>query len=293
MTSRILRNTAADIEVTVTDSEGDPVIFSGTPTVSVVHGETGAAVASDEASVNDGTLSFTLTPAMTATVKPLVSTWLGTVAGQEMQWTTYHEVVGDLLFTVPQARAFDKGALSNDERYPAEVISAFRDVVAESFEDVAGIAPGARYRREVLDGGWHSDLWLSKVTCIRVLGIETREQGSKSWTAFTSDELDDVTLKENGWLVRETLGTWPRGAQNVRVEYEYGWQPIPEEIRQAALYLTRDRLAGTDLPRNAIGQVSELGTFTLSTPGMRGSYYGLPQVDEVLRRYSRRLPGVA
>lgn len=291
--SRILRNTAADIEVTVTDSAGDEVTFSGTPTVSVVHGETGAAVASDDATVDGGKLRFTLTPAMTAAVKPLVATWLGTVSGQAMQWTTYHEVVGDLLFTIPQMRAFDNGALSSEDRYTDAAIAAFRDVVAESFEDVAGIAPGARYRREVLDGGGHSDAWLSKVTCIRVLGIETREHGSRSWTAFTSDELDDVTLKENGWLVRELLGPWPLGYQNVRVEYEYGWQPIPEEIRQAAMWLTRDRLAGTDIPRNAIGQTSELGTFTLATPGMRGSWYGLPQVDEPLHRLGRRMRGVA
>ncbi len=57
--------------------------------------------------------------------------------------------------------------------------------------------------------------------------------------------------------------------------------------------MLRDQLTGSNLPRNAISQSSELGTFSLSVPGLRGSYYGLPQADEVINRYSVRLPGVA
>lgn len=292
MNSRILAGTPAAIELTVYE-DGEPVAFGGTPTVTVVHQATGATIVEDaEATIGEtGTLRYTLSPAITATVKPLRATWSATVGSAAMTWDTYHEIVGAHLFTIAEARAFDMAALGSAEAYPDELITAYRDLVAESFEDVTGVSFGTRYRRDVLDGDGTTVLWLRRVQCSRVVGVSIRTRGSQTWTAL--DDLDGLVLSEHGHLERESGGVWPAGRQNIAVEYEHGWQPIPAEVSRAALWLARDNLTGTDLPRNAIAQNDQFGTFTLSTPGLRGSYYGLPQVDEVVKRYSRRIPGVA
>ena len=76
--------------------------------------------------------------------------------------------------------------------------------------------------------------------------------------------------------------------RNIRVDYTHGYQPIPYEVKRAAMWVARNYLTGSNMPRNAISQVDELGTFRLAVPGERGSWFGLPEVDRVLRDYRSR-----
>lgn len=289
---RILRGTAGTLEITVY-SDGtatDPTVAS----VAVVD-EAGNAVSVGAASIagsSSGRVSATIAPAVTADVANLAATWTLTVGGSSQSFVTYHRVVGDWLFTEAEARAFDGSAMASATTYPDAVLRAARDRISESFEDVTRVPWGLSYGREVLDGDGGDVLWLRGNRISEVLGISYRTRGQTTWTAFTASELADVMVELNGRLTRETRGTFAYGKRNILVEYEHGWQPIPDEVKRAALWLLKDQLCGSDLPRNAISQSDQLGTFTLSVPGLRGSYYGLPQVDEVVKRYTLRMPGV-
>lgn len=79
-------------------------------------------------------------------------------------------------------------------------------------------------------------------------------------------------------LSRDT-GHVPAGRRNVEVEYEQGLQPVPSEIRLAALRLLRDQLVKSPLDDRATSQAGEFGTFSLATAGRGGSDSGLPLVD--------------
>jgi hypothetical protein len=291
--TRILRDTAADIELTIYVG-GVATAPDAAPTVTVT-AEDGTVIVNAATATIVGTKSkYTLTPTHTADVNSLTATWTATVSGVAGQvFLTYAQVVGALLFNLAEARSFDNSALTSSTTYPDATLIAARDRIAESFEDVMQCPVGLAYGREVLDGSGSSELWLDGAMLASVRSVKERTAGSATWTAYTASELADVLADRNGRLTRESLGSFTKGRRNIAVEYEHGYQPVPEELRRAALWLLRDQLTGSDLPRNAISQTDQLGTFNLSVPGLRGSFFGLPQVDEVVKRYSKRLPGVA
>lgn len=287
---RILRGTAGMLEVTVCvdGTATDPTVASV-----AVADEAGNSVSVGPASIagsNSGRVTASL--ASTSQVANLEATWTLTVGGISQSFTTNHRIIGDWLFTEADARAFDGNAMASATTYPDALLRAARDRITESFEDVTRVPWGLSYSREIRDGTGNTELWLwgNRVESLR--SVSYRLRGQSAWTAFTAAELADVMVEPNGRLTRETLGAFYYGKRNIAIEYEHGWQPIPEEVKRAALWLLKDQLCGSDLPRNAISQSDQLGTFTLSVPGLRGSYYGLPQVDEVVKRYTLRIPGV-
>ncbi len=293
--SRILRDTAADIELQVyvggvaTAPDASPA-----PTVTVTDAAGVVIVDAATATISGTKAKYTLSPALTADVAVLTATWTLSVGGVAAQvFETKHQVVGALLFSVAAARAFDSAALADSTKYPDAMLIEGRDRISESFEQVCGVPFGLAYGREVLDGNATDELWLAGARIQRVRSIKVRTAGTQIWTPLTSDELADLLVDRNGRMMREVLGVFAYGRRNVAIEYEHGWQPIPDEVSRAALWLLRSQLVGSDLPANALSQSSELGTFSLSVPGVRGSYYGLPQVDEVVKRYSQRLPAFA
>jgi hypothetical protein len=124
-----------------------------------------------------------------------------------------------------------------------------------------------------------------------IRAVATRAAGGAVWTAFTAGELAALLTWPNGRLVREGAA-WPSGRRNIRVEYEHGADPIPLELKRAAMTLLAENLKVSDLPERATAQTSELGTFQLAVAGRRGEWFGLPSVDSVLSRLSEKVPGV-
>jgi hypothetical protein len=294
---RILAGTAADIEVSVYQ-DGDLVDIAAAPAPACVltNADTGATFVASPTVIEPtpGKLRISLTAAQTATPVRLRAEWSFTVEGGQAQVVvTYHEIAGDVLFTLSEARAFDHGALSSETAYPDIAVLTMRDRIAEAFEEITGVAFGTRATRSICDGDGSIALWLPSMRCQAVSAVAIRERGTTTWTSFTPDDLADLLLSPNGRLIRETLGSWSYGQRNIRVDYTHGWERVPLEVKRAALWVLRDHLAGNNLPRNALSQVDELGTFQLATPGQRGAWFGIPEVDEVLRRYSAKLPGIA
>ena len=218
--------------------------------------------------------------------------WTFTAGGAVEAATTYHRIVGDVLFTLGDARAFDGGALGSTTGYPDAAILAARDRIAEAFAEICGTSFGASYARDLVDGDGSESIRVPQCRVLTVRAVRTRSAGV--WTPFSAAELTDLIVYPTSLLYRETLGTFPAGRRNVEVECEHGLQPVPAEIRLAALRLLRDQLVKSPLDDRATSQAGEFGTFSLATAGRNGSYFGLPLVDEVLNRYrAERLPVVA
>lgn len=262
--------------VTVTDS-GGAVVPAPAFAISVGSGS--------------GRLRAILTPDLTARLRDLTTAWTFALGGVLQAVTTYHRIVADVLFTLGEARAWDGGALSDTGRYPDAAILAGRDRIAEAFEQICGAAFGVRAGRELFDGNGSESIQLSNQRVVGVRSLSIRS--GTDWTVFSAEELSDLVVYPTGRVWRVWLGSFPAGRRNIAVEYEHGIQPVPAEIRQAALRLLRAQLVSSNLDDRATSQTDELGTFSLATAGKNGSYFGLPLVDEVLHRYSERLPVVA
>jgi hypothetical protein len=223
----------------------------------------------------------TILASATAELGVVTATWTSSALGVA---TTTFEVVGDVLFTIAEARAFDGGALSSATRYPTEVIEQARARITDWFQELCGVSFIPRGITTVLDGSGRDTLLLSDLRILRVRSVETRAGGT--WTALSPEDLDDV---QPGWgqLIRDVRGIWPSGRRNVRVRYEHG------QIRRAALLTVRHDLVSTDLSARATQIVHQTGTEYLWTPGLRGSSVSLPEVHAILEKYDERVPGIA
>jgi len=284
--THILRATPATISVTFyggsdTDTDtADPGVVTATITAA-----NGTEVVTNAATQGAGAAARMLD--LTATETANVDLWdvawtsptLGTV-------TTQVEIVGALLFTIPEARAFDKGQLGDSTKYPDAALASTRARILDEFERICRMAFVPRYRRLILDGegGRQLRLWDTRVTKIREAGL--RYRGQVTPTPLTTAELADLTLDYGGVVTRDSLGWWWPGDNNITIAYEYGYAQPPQAIRRAALILAVNQLKPTDLGDRTMSISSEAGTFRLATAGMgQGNWFGLPLVDSVLDQY--------
>lgn len=287
---RILAGTRGELRVTIYQ-DGDPVDLSVFSVV-LTNADTAATItpATAVAEESTGKLLQVLSGSETATPQRIKAVWTATAGAQVHTFTTYHEIVGDVLFTIAEARAFDKETLADATVYTQAAILEARDTIWEAFEDICGVRFGTAGTRETLDGNATGIIWLANPQAQSVSAAATRS--TTTWTALTATELADLFLSPNGRLVRETLGSWPSGSRNIRVDYTHGHARVPNEIRRAALVVLRDQLPGTNLTSRALSQSNEFGTFRIAAPGERGKWFGIPLVDEALARYRRTLPGI-
>lgn len=276
----VLKNTQATLAIDFTAGAA-----TGAVTYTVTDAD-GTAVTSGSATHGTaGAYSFTLPP-QTA-VKSLTIVWTGTWGGVAQSLTTYAEIVGNHLFTIAEARAFDNAALASVTDYPEADIRAARAGIADFFESVTDVSFIPRYGRKVLDGPGARDLWLP------VKQLRTLLAASVAGTAFTASEIADVEVYEYGKLYRPSTWdsyVWGEGAarRNVTVAYEHGYQSVPWDIHQAALVYLRYLLVASDISDRTVSWSNELGTFRQAVPG-RLYPTGLPSVDAALGRYQRSM----
>lgn len=291
---RILSARPATLSVTFTDAAGqttDP----GAVTVTVTR-EDGTVIVTDAATDGTGVAprTYGLTGAQTATLDTLTAVWTSATLGT---LTTKTEIVGDRLFSVAEARAFDKQQLASAAKYPdAAILDSLRRI-EDDFQRICGVSFIPRYKRTVLNGSGRDALLAPDLRISVVRSIETRS--GTTWTAFTQDQLDDVVFDGAGILVREMYGPWPSGRRNIRIGYEYGWDVPPEPIRRAALKVLINQIIPTNLNDRVTSETTENATYGYSTAGRVTTpwsvmtWYGLPEVDVVLDRYKERVLGIA
>lgn len=286
---RVLRNKGANIETTFEVGE-TPTNADGAVTVTITRAD-GTVLANDAATIqvvgSTGKYRYVLAPQ--ANLDRLTVVWTGTFSAVVEKTTTYVEIVGGFYFSLGQARASDS-ALSSTTDYPTASIVEIRDEVEDEFEDYTDVAWVRRYRRVTLDGDGGDTLLLPDLFLRRILAA------SIDGTALTQAQIDDIALDDTGEIERKTLGSFKSGDKNIVIAYEHGFDAPPADLRRAALVRLRYRLtsARSAIPDRAVSYVADGGgNFTIATPGMRGSWTGIPEVDVVLKRRDHSVPGIA
>lgn len=210
------------------------------------------------------------------------------------------------IFSVADARAYDKHFLDNTAQYTDAVIAAKEVAIRTKFERIIGVALITTSSTEYYDGDGTSELYLAHhmpwsaatpspvtLTSVTVIASDNTE------TAFTVAELADV-VKYPHKLVRRS-GTFPRGHRNIKVVYSHGFVTCPEDIKQAALQVATlappDGLIPSPVTSYATGGTDENGQVNwarVKDPS-RGRWYGHESIDSVLRDYRsiETMPGIA
>lgn len=201
------------------------------------------------------------------------------------------------IFTVADARAFryqGQTPLAVEDDYPDELIEATAARISADFERIAGVAfVPTTVTDEVFDGPGDGSLLLPRPRVTAVTAAGYRGYGAADWTAYTVEELAGIELDSAAGIAYRVGACWPRGSRAVKLTYTHGYATPPEAIKRAALILAVEQLAGSNVSARATQATNEFGTYNLSVAGWREqSYYGLPEVDSVLARYSARTPMV-
>lgn len=247
-----------------------------TATVEITRDDGTTLVASTPATEGGtGIVTYTLTPTHTALLDTLTVVWTASFGGQVQTFTDIVEVAGGVLFTIAQARTLKP--LQSTTDYPTAAIVEARTMVETALEDACGVAFVPRYRREVIAGSGSATMMLAPK--LRAIRSVTVDGAAMSVGTFTGIRVLPSGLAYNpaGW-------TW--GVANLDVAYEHGHDFPPPRVSQAALLWAKDLLVKGPISERSTSMVSEDGTFSLATPGMRGSWTGLPEVDATINMYS-------
>lgn len=262
----------------------------GDVTIGIVDGTGTVVVAALTATTNnaDGTYSYSL--ANQATPALLFLTWTRTDTSAFLKQTI--EVVGSMLFTESEARAFDGGALSSTSTYSDADIAAARVSIGDEMERWTGRSWIERYCRIVVpgSGGYEIDVadGYARTSDNRIL--QRAGRGSDIGRILSAVESGTSVTTSNitpmgGVLVR-TSGSWTSATQanplNVVVEYAYGLPANAEGSKRIALLLLRDRLVQSKMDARTTSFSDELGTMQLVTAGRGRSLTNVPEVNQWL-----------
>ncbi|HVS85654.1 MAG TPA: hypothetical protein VHD91_08475 [Gaiellaceae bacterium] len=269
-----LTNTSSELEVTLDAGNADGAVTA------TVRDATGTQIATGAATLDENTAGrYTFALAPRADVATVTTTWSGTWDGVAQSFETVDEIVGTLLFTLGELRAFDDKKLSDTSAYPDALLAAERDAVTDFFEQVCNVSFVRRYQRDELDGAWQRNLWLMKRRPNKILSVAC------DGVAFSQDDIDALTLYESGRVYRSTPWPFnPVAPRNTVVAYEHGWQRPPLTIKRAALILARYELVASDIGDRTISVNTELGAVRLSVPGPNYPT-GIPIVDKALEEH--------
>jgi hypothetical protein len=278
---RILRDRSATLTHTF---YSDGVATNPSPdsaTVTITN-DAGVAVVTAAATTDTGTGTFssTLTPAQVPDLDILSVAWTASFGGQSQVFTDIVEVVGGFLFSIAQARAVRP--LDNATLYTTQAIVDMRTTVEQALEDACGVAFVPRYRRETFDGEGVLTLLAHqpRVTTVRSVSLDG--------TAIGASVLATVNGSTAGRLYYPS--GWYAGYGNYVVAYEHGYEQPPLRMTQAALLLAKNWLVKGPIDDRTTAFSTEDGTFSLATPGMRGSTFGIPEVDAAVADYALRVP---
>lgn len=285
--TRIAQTAAATLSHTFEIGE-TPTDSTTTVTVAVTDAN-GAAVSSGNASsagVGTGKYNYTL-PAQAA-LNMLTVAWTGTIAGAAVTETDQCEVAGGFFFRLSEARASDT-ALADPTVYLTADLDLARLETEVECELICDQAFIPRYRRLVLGGDGSTDIVIHDANLRTIRAARISPGPNQAFLALTTAQLGALQLIGDRVLRRTDNAEWTFGTANVIIEYEYGRDRPPTDLRRAALTRLRTRLNITrsGIPDRATSfTVAEGGVFRLDMPGPYKT--GLPEVDAVYARYSLR-----
>lgn len=297
MFTRILRSQAATLPHTFYLDEA-PTDSSVTVTylVTDANGDEVADGNATSAGVGSGRYTFVLA-AQSQLMRGQIA-WTATIGGSATTEYDQFEVAGGHFFTLAEGRASDE-SLANAERYPTDDLKSKRTEVEDECEMICDRAFVPRYDRMVLDGSGTNRLVLRmsnperSVADVRTIRrIAVAPDIDETFVDFTAGQLAGVAVLTDGTLLRTDGNSFTEGFGNVVVELEYGLDRPFSDLATASLTRLRSRLNfnKSGIPDRASSySMGEFGTYRLDMPDSYKT--GLPEVDAVYSRYSRRVNG--
>ena len=285
---RIARGAAsATLSYQFTDQYGEPSAASGTVTVSVTD-SAGSAVVTGQATTQTGTgpYEYTLSSNLD-TIDRLTATWLvdGSAAA-----STVIEVVGGVYCSNSELKALEPTLATRSDA----VLRAARTEAENMIEEWCNRAFVHRIEIERRNGTGASALPVSWPNIVDVKWGKVWYSGNSS-TSLTASELADIAATRGPLLNRQDGWLWERGVDNIEVAYIHGLANPPEDIKRVCAALVHRQLtvANRALADNATQYFpAEGGSVMMAQPGMRGSFTGIPWMDEILKRWQWRNVGV-
>lgn len=193
------------------------------------------------------------------------------------------------LFSVAEARAFDRAQLTSSTSYPDATIEAMEAEIREQFEQICGVSFIPKTETDYyIDGTGESTLWLPFVKLRSVSAATIYDSDLNVVETLDATDLAAIRCYDDGRVYR-TNGTWPSGRKNVKITFIHGHGSVPYAIKRAALMLCVYRLVGSDIDPRAVNLTTDAGSITLA---MGGDMTELPFVNSVLRQYSQKAPAV-
>ena len=276
----LIGSPAANLRVTLLDQDGEAAAASGAVTVDLARAD-GTALASGRsatAMAPAGEYVATLAAAECSVLDVLSATWK--VAGVTVA-TTAHRIVGGFLFSPAEVRA-----LPGCANVSPALVRHVRDAVTDLFESVTSWSWVPSYDLvEVSGSGRCAQLVPDFCRPIRSVRSISFDGAAQSVAGLTIDNRAGI-IDHPSW--------WP-AATVITLGLEHGQDAPPADLRDAAVALAGDRLKRlqSGLGDRTRSISTDLGTQTFSFAGGRGHWTGLDDVDAVLLRYDRTLPGLA
>jgi hypothetical protein len=289
--TQVIQGSSALVSITLSDALAD--LSAATVTITRLNGTalvTAAAAAGGQ---------YTLTPTQTAQLDSLRLTWSFTYSGQPWTATTSVEVVGALLFTLAEARAFDTAQLTNSTKYPDSAIAEARTRILDNFQRICNVAFVPRYSLRTIEAhtyagqtyyynfydSLHSDseLLLPDYKASKLVSLEFWD--GVQWTA---QDITQYWITPDGCLKSLGYFFFPR---HVRIGYEHGYSQPPQQIKRAALLALVAELIPSNMPDRALSWNISGSQYTLSVANGDNRLYGIPTVDSALALYSRSVIG--
>jgi hypothetical protein len=282
-TTQVLKNTQATLSVTFSAGAADAAVTT------LITNPSGATVSTGTATHGaGGVYTYVLPPQ--ADVASLTVKWTGAFGGVTQSLQFYVDIVGAVLFTIADARAFGKTTdLANATTYPDQMIADARARVTDLFRRYCGVSFIPRYDHWQFDGRFQEALYIpnakrvSKLLSVTINGV-----------ALSAPDLALCVLQPSGILYRSAsyYGFWSSWQRNsIDVEYEHGWQQPPPQISRAALVTVWAELTTSQLADRFMSMQNEFGITRQSTPDWgAGRPTGILSVDSVLNAYCQCSP---
>jgi hypothetical protein len=280
--TQVLKNTQATLSVTFSAGAADAAVTT------LITNASGATVSTGTATHGaGGVYTYVLPPQ--ADVAALTVKWTGTFGGvvQSLQFAV--DIVGALLFTIADARAFGKSTdLANETTYPDQMIADARARVTDLFRRYCQVSFIPRYDHWEFDAMMQTTLYLPAKRVTKLLNV------SLNGTPVDAPTLAAMVVQPNGQLYHSNtfFGFWSGLQRNqILVEYEHGWQQPPPQISRAALVTVWAELTTSQLADRFMSMQNELGITRQSTPDWgAGRPTGILSVDSVLNAYCQCTP---
>jgi len=274
----------------------EEAITVATPTVRVVDDSGAVVVASTTPSGPDADnyYNFLLPSAALASVTTLTATWSGDYSGTSITTTEVIEVAGGHYFELGELRAL---ADLPQRSYSTLQLARAREWITDIIDGEVFTSFVERSHHDVRTCGVRNSSRGAAVRPLRPYPRSVRWLKVDGVTVSAGDvEFLDGDLVAKVGAANPFAGSW----STVDIGYTAGYRTsCPTDLADAAMVAARWHLIAKDgqsgIPDRATSISNEFGNISLSTPGLRGAIVGLPEVDERIREWARRvrIPGIA